>query len=399
MQSIPEFQNLKFDSRDFSKWSDPTYIANYDELIQMRDAAKLPIKTASFITAEPTKWVYPNFLAEGELSILIGSPGVGKTTFTCYLAAGVTQGKDYYQPIKCLRPTGSGHVIVINREDSWSKTLIHRFQVAGADINKVHFIDCSAGGEPFSFANDRDINRLLGLAKKLKNNIGLIIIDPIYFAVDGDPNNNFKAREAYERLSKLAKLLSCAILGIGHAVKNTLGRDLLGRVAGPPALREVARGILYLSKIKNGPSEIGGTHVMTHLKNNIGSMDGGVEYRIKGVEIAGQDDPIQTSMIDITRELYGSAEDILKNADDSKPVEIISKLTTAIDFLQKILKDEPLLLIDIEKQAEKVNIKKGTLMNAKKTLRIVCKKQKGDGRSLWYLPDTKINDDILCDNH
>ena len=396
---VPNEQERTLNTFWFSKWGDPQYIAHITDSYQKRESKKLVAKTASSVTVESQRWVLINILAEGELTIVCGSPNTGKTTFVCLVAAGVTRGRNY-QPSSGLKFTGTGYVIIFNVEDNWAKTLKSRLEAAGADMDMVIFINCRVGHmqeEPFSFSRDRDIDRLIALAEQYNNNIGLIIIDPIYFAVDGDPNNNFKAREAYERLAALAKRLTCAILGVSHSVKNPLGKDLLSRVAGPPALREVPRCILYLSKIRNGPSEVGGTHVLATLKNNIGSMDGGFEFRIKGVEIAGQNGPINTSIFDITRELHGSTEEILYNADYSKPVEIISKLDAAIDFLLKVLKDEPRLLIDIEKLAEKVDIKKATLINAKKSLGIVSEKQKGHGRSLWSMPNTEVNDAILDD--
>ena len=379
--------------KSISRWDSPEYSANLEQTYRMQEAAKLQIQTASSVTSQSSRWVYPNWLAEGELTVLAGTPGTGKTALSCLLAAGITKGKGH-QLGPGLSPNGAGHVIFFNTEDDHATTLRPRLEAAGANMDMVQLIDCRKGYQdetPFSFSKPRDLQRLLGLSEQLKNGIGLIIIDPIYFAVDGDHNNAYKVRAAYESLAKLAKNLSCAILGIAHAVKNPLGKEPLTRVAGPPALREVPRSIMLLSKISSGPTEAGGTHVLVHAKNNIGSMDGGFEYRVNVVDIAGESDQKQALKIEITREIFGPAEDLLKHADRSKPVEKINKTDMAVQFLQKTLKDGPQLRITIEDLANKVGITRGTLLLAKEKLKLSTEKRSGDGRSLWRLPDSEVN--------
>ncbi|MFZ6647163.1 AAA family ATPase [Undibacterium sp. TJN25] len=376
-------------SHSFSKWNDQQYIAQSKAVDRMRECNKLDVQTASDVTSVPKKWVYLDWLLEGELTALAGPPGSGKTTFVCALAAGVTIGKRYSLHPE-LRPSGSGHVIIINREDDRAKGLKARLQAAGADLDKVHFIGvkvASGDDSPFSFSSERDMNRLEGLSEQLKNNVGLLIVDPIYFAVDGDPSSNHNARQAYERLTALSKRLKCAILGISHTARNTQGKDLLGRIAGPPALREVPRAIMLLSKISNGPTETGGTHVLTHAKNSEGKMDGGFEYRIKAVEMSGQDGTIETPKFVVTRQLFDSADDILEQADRGITVEKLSKSEVAVRFLRSVLKGGPRPWIEVKELAQDAGVKNGTLMNAKTFLKIDTEKRKGDGRSVWRLPD------------
>lgn len=380
-----------------SKWNDPQYTEQLQATHRMRESNKLDWQTASDLISTPKSWLFLNFLQEGELAVLAGSPNGGKTTLACALAAGVTIGRSYSLH-SALTPNGSGYVIIVNREDDPAKGLTPRLEAAGANLDKIRFIGGKIGlgdDSPFSFSNERDILRLMGKAEELENNIGLIIIDPIYFAVDGDPSSNHNARVAYEGLTALAKCLKCAILGIAHTAKNTQGKDGLGRIAGPGAVREVPREVILLSKILNGPTETGGTHVLVHAKNNEGKTDGGFEYCLTPVELPSPNGKIETVKFVVTRQLFGSTENILEQADRGITVEKMSKLDCAVKFLQTVLKDGPRLRIEIEKLAEEADVKIGTLLAAKSFLMLVTKKRKGDGRSVWCLPDAEDANDLM----
>ncbi|MBV5349920.1 AAA family ATPase, partial [bacterium] len=292
-------------------WDNPEYCRQQAENRRRQESEKLILTPASSVIPEQAIWVFIDWLLQGVLTYLVGQPGVGKTALWCLLAAHISRGKCHADS-PFLNPTGWGHVLIISTEDDPATTLRPRLERAGADLDKVHFVDIKSrvGDEtPFSFANLRHIERLVGHSERLGNKIGLLVIDPIYRANDGDPGNNYKARETCENLSVLSKRIGCPILGVGHSVRNPRGKEALARVAGAPALREVPRSIILLQKIADGPSSFGGTHVMVHAKNNNGRMDGGLEYRIVGAEIEGPQGPIQTVKVEVTRELAGSAED------------------------------------------------------------------------------------------
>ena len=387
-------------TEEYKEFVSKRYASQNEERHRHRESNKLKMQTASAVAPASQVWIFDNVLLEGELAVLSAVPGAGKTLWTCLLAAGITRGPSF--PLgHGLTSKGIGHVFILNSEDDLSATLRLRLEAAGANLDMVHFIKGSTEfghDRPFSFANDQDVERLAGQAELLHNNLALIIVDPIYSAVDGDPNNNFKAREAYQRLAAVAKRLKCAVLGIAHDVKNPQGKEPLARISGPPALREVPRLIMLLKKIKEGPTKTGGTHILVRAKNNNGKMDGGFEYRIQEAEIAGQNGPIKTLKLDITAELIGSAEDLIKEADHYNQVETIGKLEVAVRFLRRILKDGPRPRLEIDELAIEHDIKPGTMINAKDTLKIVTKKRNGDGRSVWSLPDSLIYEESLSDS-
>lgn len=355
---------------------------------RIRDNRKLPMYRASEVVTEPRTWIYPNWLQEGELTVLAGPVGSGKTTFECALAAGISRGSTCSLAPN-LTPRGRGYVIIVNREDSID-SLKSRLTAAGADLNRIIFLGCIGGPDKdstFSFFCERDLNRLETLAESL-GHLGLIVINPIYQAVDGDPDDNHKARKAYEGLNKLAKRLKCAILGIAHTVRNPRNKEPLARVAGPRALREVPRAIMLLCKISHGPTESDGTHVLVHAKNNEGTLEGGFEYCHQIEHILGDDGPIETTKLVITAQLTGSAEEILNVAERARPPKPLLKSERAVELLRKVLADGPRPWIELQAMAKEIGISPATLVNAKIALKIVTKKREVDGRSVWRLPDS-----------
>lgn len=218
----------------------PSRYVKYGEILEQRkrdaELAQLEVTTAINIVEKSIDWFVHGWIALGELTLICGLPNIGKTTFYCTLAAIMTRGGSLKINPAFKRCEGTGHVLIFNNEDNPSTTLNPRLIEAGADLSKVHYFNCKS----FSFSNQHDIDKLITFSEKIENNIGLIILDPVYLAIQGDAGNNMKAREAFQNLTALSKRFECAVLGVCHAVKNPKDSTALSRVGGVPALRERA---------------------------------------------------------------------------------------------------------------------------------------------------------------
>jgi len=56
-------------------------------------ARRIKLTRASEVTPEPTAFLWAPYIPSGEVSLLAGQPGVGKSTFCAWLAAQVTRGR------------------------------------------------------------------------------------------------------------------------------------------------------------------------------------------------------------------------------------------------------------------------------------------------------------------
>jgi len=193
-------------------------------------------------------WLWFGYLAKGKLHILCGRPGAGKTTLGLKLAATITTGESW--------PDGSesklGNVVIWSSEDDPADTLLPRLIAAGANTDKVYFINGVTdieGKRAFDPASDmeplrREIRRI--------GNVKLLVIDPIVSAVTGDDHKNASVRRSLQPLADLAMAEGVAVLGISHFSKNSVGRDPVDRVTG--SLAYGAAGFAYSLQLRRTAS-------------------------------------------------------------------------------------------------------------------------------------------------
>ena len=90
---------------------------------------------------EATDWLWPGVIACGDLTLLGGAPGMGKSQVAIYAAATVSRGGTWPDGSEAQR----GSTILCETEDRPGNALRPRLEAAGADLSRVHFgkhMDC-----------------------------------------------------------------------------------------------------------------------------------------------------------------------------------------------------------------------------------------------------------------
>jgi putative DNA primase/helicase len=146
---------------------------------------------------EPVQWLWPGWLALGKFHLLAGAPGQGKTTIAIRMAATVTVGERW--------PDGSrstkGNVLIWSGEDDYSDTLLPRLIAAGADKNRIFFVDGTRVGDVVRpFDPSSDTLNLRDAIEQIDGTVQLIIIDPVSTAVTGDSHKNTEVRRGLQPL-------------------------------------------------------------------------------------------------------------------------------------------------------------------------------------------------------
>ncbi|MFC4086559.1 AAA family ATPase [Amycolatopsis samaneae] len=234
----------------------------------------------------PTSYLWTDYLPLGEVTLLVGKPGIGKSTLAVDLAAKLTRGQ--------LDGDCKGeqrHVLYSITEDSESMFKA-RFVAAGGDVDYVHLVDVVHGevgdGSPLLINVDLDAVR----AEIEKWNPALFVLDALNSSLVGQLNDNSSVRPQLERLKALAHATSTTVLGVGHFKKATFGVDPVDAIGGAGAYSQVVRQALACAA-----DEEEETMVLSLIKSNVRSVAGTPSLAFSAEEVQVKSDDGGTTKV------------------------------------------------------------------------------------------------------
>ena len=198
------------------------------------------IEPISEFTPEQTEWVIPGWLASGRIPLARRTSGDGQIN-----PGHEDRGDGVAVTRLQRRSVRGGDVVVWSGEDDYTKTLLPRLLVNGADPAHVQFVRTvdHAPGDARAFTPADDIP---ALARALAERLGvrLVILDPILAIAAGarDTYRPEDVRKCLLPIQALTRGRGVAVLGITHFLKrhNSTGSDPLDRVIGSQAWAAVA---------------------------------------------------------------------------------------------------------------------------------------------------------------
>ena len=334
------------------------------------DDADLPvarIEPISEFTPEQTEWVIPGWLASGEFHLLARQAGMGKSTLAMKIAAMVSRSQDFNGG-----PCAGGDVVVWSGEDDYTKTLLPRLLVNGADPAYVQFVRTvdHAPGDAREFTPADDMP---ALARALAERPGvrLVILDPI-LAIAAGARDSYRpedVRKCLLPIQALTRGLGVAVLGITHFLKrhNSTGSDPLDRVIGSQAWGAVARIVWAVDKL-----DTGGRGLML-AKSNLGSSAGGYTYELVE-ELLPTDDPPAAAVAGLTVRfpgtLDGEAADVFRTAPaNPRDKDRQTARDSAADWLKDYLADQVRSWTDVKATGKTEGYTEITLRRARDGLK------------------------------
>jgi hypothetical protein len=216
-----------------------------------------PLQQAAVLTCagnlkmEPIQWAWKHWLAKGKFHILAGAPEGGKTTLGLSLIAIISSGERWPDGTRATQQ----HCLLWTSEDGVSDTIIPRLTQMSADLSRVHIVAKQRiwdGREwkerPFNPASD--MPELIGAANSLEGGAGFLMIDPIVAAIGVKTNShtNSETRIALQPVVDFAEKANCAVLGITHMTKGTIGKDPIERITGSLAFGALPRIVFVAAK-------------------------------------------------------------------------------------------------------------------------------------------------------
>src|SRR5258708_1275546 len=188
------------------------------------------------VQPEAVRWLWPGRIPLGELTMIVGDPGLGKSQICASLASVVTNGGQW--PVDRSRAE-QGSVLILSAEDNVKHTICPRLDAAGAEVNRCHTLQAvkreADDGTHFEggFSLALDLAKLSVLMDELRD-VRMVIIDPVSaYLGETDSHKNAEVRGMLAPLTTLADAHHAAILLVSHLTKsqsaNALMRVKIGR--------------------------------------------------------------------------------------------------------------------------------------------------------------------------
>jgi hypothetical protein len=262
----------------------------------VRPCSEIPIRAA--------RWAWQDRIPLGSITLLVGQPGVSKSTLACELCARLSRGElpgDLHG-----QPAGS---LVVSFEDAES-TIAARLAAAGADPERVGLLQMVDGGlaRPPSLSDLEQIDDLL----RGRGDVRLLVLDPLSaaLAADVDSHRDADMRRALAGLAALAERRDLAVIAVSHFTK-TGGEDVLARVLGSRALTAAARSVLAFGQLPD--AEQGSPQrLLASAKSNLGPPQRSLECTVEAVGVVGADGELfEVPRVLIGGEVDATAADLL----------------------------------------------------------------------------------------
>jgi putative DNA primase/helicase len=209
------------------------------------------------------EWLWEPYIPRGMVSMLIGHPGVGKSTMLLDLAARIANGSRWPdgEPIGKPMRVGLGMI-----EDDIRRVTVPRLLAAGANLRNVLAMGGKQGktGE-YSVKLPNDAMKLEAFIRERR--CELLILDPITaYMGERDSNAQQEVRDAIQPLAGIAERTGCAILLSNHTSKAWKERDAAFVGQGSIAFTAVARTQILLVR----EPQDGDKRVLWITKSNVG---------------------------------------------------------------------------------------------------------------------------------
>lgn len=346
------------------------------EKIEVRSGYSFLSTPISDVQEAPVDWLWYPYLARGEITILEGDPGIGKSFIAQYVAVHIVDGKRL--PSTRRLPKVCGTITYFDIENDARHVTKPRLRAMGiSDEGQTRFFQ----EEQLWSVDDEDaLDEVVTALEQRKPK--LIVFDTINsYMGDADTNNAKEATQALNNFKEIARRLNCAVLILRHLTKSTKEKALY-RGQGSIAFAGVARIVLGVGRPDGDAPE----RYLVNYKNNLAKEAPPLEYILE--EIPG--------FVDQTRVVWGghktgmSAEDIINPDKKSEKPEKTKSIHEAVELLKTLFGDadgDELEAAKIIKAAEKHGISQSTLVRARETCKVTVRREKKKGAaSLWVAP-------------
>lgn len=352
----------------------------YDQIAAELDAAvegpRVQVVRVVDVETRELEPLWPGVIWVGKPTLLVGDPGLSKSTMVCDVVARVT--RHYEWPCSGGK-TIDGDVLLLSAEDDVADTLRPRLEAAGADLQRVHFLESiivATQGTTQRHSWPSLVEHTGALAKWLKAHtaVRLLVIDPLAAYLTGaDTHKQSEVRAVLGAVAQMASRYRVAVLAVMHLNKGSGGNPLY-RVSGSLAFVAAARAAYLVARDPQDRDH----RLMLHLKNNLNRDERGFRYVVR---TADNEAPYVEWNLD---RIEQTAEEVLAVVEDETPRgrAASAKEREAADWLRGELAHGPVEATSIYRRSEGAGISERSLKRAARTLGV--QKEPAGFRGAWH---------------
>lgn len=287
---------------------------------------RLMLTRASTFRPARVKWGWAGRMPIGELTLIPGREGVGKSLFLAWMAAQLTRGT---LPGEFAGTQRS--VLYAASEDSWNYTIAPRLIAAEADLDLVYRItvETTDAGTGARLILPVDCRLIPDVARQV--NAAALMLDPIVSLVDEQlsVNQSRELRRALEPLRDAAERAAIIVPALVHFNK-AVDTDVLSKIPGGRAWAEVSRAAFALAAdIDNN------TFVASQIKNNLGRLDQPhLTYAIDEVFIETDDGQASVGRLRWTGETDIGVDEVLSRRPERPGRDVSERTAEVIAFVE-----------------------------------------------------------------
>lgn len=210
----------------------------YDEDEDLEpERPKYLAKPMSEVELENLDWLWYPYIARGEVTILEGDPGLGKSYLAQMVSMAICDGRKL-PSVKMRAPT-TGKVAYFDIENAAGA--VTKKRLLQNDARRLdHFYQET---EPFTIDDDETMDCVYEAIERLRPT--LVVFDTLNtYMGSTDTGNTYDTQQTFKRFGDIARRFNCAVMVLRHLTKSSKGVQALYRGQGSIAFAGFARVVM-----------------------------------------------------------------------------------------------------------------------------------------------------------
>lgn len=342
---------------------------------------RLRVTRGTDVKMQRVRWVMPDWIPAGSLTLLAGREGLGKSTIAAQICAQITRGT--------LDGELHGHpanVLYVHSEDSREFTVAPRLKAAGADMDRVLFVDVeTAHTDSGTLVLPLDTAALEQVIAQ--HNVAFVVLDAATSSMSSELSgkDDRAVRQYLEPLAQLAARRGCVVFGLCHFGKRD-GADTGKLILGSIAWSQVARSVLSVAK-----DDETGNLVVTNTKGNLAPRIRSMEAEIATTIVDTEDGPAEVGALRWLGETTRDARELLAEPDGTDREDRTQAEAWLEDYLTEHGRTPAK---SVKAEARKEGLSDATVKRAAKSLGVVYEMAGFPRTSMWSLPVQSDQSDL-----